>query len=140
VLAGEQGWLPDDDAPLRRLGDGVRVLGQVSARDASALYAGADLFVFPSRHEGFGIPVLEAMVQGTAVVCSDIPVLREVGGDAAQFVPLDDIDALADTIDALLRDGRARDALVARGLAHAQGYSWERCADATIAVYREALG
>jgi alpha-1,3-rhamnosyl/mannosyltransferase len=139
VLAGEQGWLPDDDAPLRRLGDGVRVLGQVSARDASALYAGADLFVFPSRHEGFGIPVLEAMVQGTAVVCSDIPVLREVGGDAAQFVPLDDVEALADTIDALLRDGQAREALVARGLAHAAGYSWERCADATIAVYREAL-
>jgi glycosyltransferase involved in cell wall biosynthesis len=139
VLAGEEGWLSDDDAALRRLGDRVRLLGPVSERDATALYSGADLFVFPSRHEGFGIPVLEAMAQGTAVVCSDIPALREVGGDAARFVPVDDVEALADAIGSLLRDGAAREALVTRGLEHAQGYSWERCADATIAVYHEAL-
>ena len=139
VLAGEEGWLADDDAPLRRLGDRVKLLGRVSERDATALYAGADLFVFPSRHEGFGIPVLEAMAQGTPVVCSDIPVFREVAGDAARFVPVDDVAALADTIGALLGDAAARDALVARGLEHVQAFSWERCADATIAVYREAL-
>ena len=106
VLAGEEGWLADDDAPLRRLGDRVKLLGRVSERDATALYAGADLFVFPSRHEGFGIPVLEAMAQGTPVVCSDIPVFREVAGDAARFVPVDDVAALADTIGSLLGDSR----------------------------------
>ena len=141
VLAGPEGWLGDDDgdAALRRLGDRVRLLGAVSEADATALYAGADLFAFPSRHEGFGIPVLEAMAQGTAVVCSDIPALREVGGDVARFVPVDDVEALAEMIGSLLRDSAARDALVTRGLAHAQGYSWERCVDATIGVYHEAL-
>jgi len=139
VLAGHEGWLADHDAALAALGDRVRLLGSVSSADAAALYAGADLFVFPSRHEGFGIPVLEAMAQGTAVVASDIPVLREVGGDAACFVPLDEPDALADAMRSLLHDAAAREALVARGLDHVQAYSWDRCADATIAVYEEAL-
>jgi glycosyltransferase involved in cell wall biosynthesis len=139
VLAGQVGWVSDDEAAIRRLGRRVRSLGPVPEADATALYAGADLFVFPSRHEGFGIPVLEAMTQGTAVVASAIPALREVGGDAARFVPVDDVDALADAIGSLLRDAGARTALAARGLEHAQGYSWERCVDATLAVYHEAL-
>jgi alpha-1,3-rhamnosyl/mannosyltransferase len=139
VLGGSEGWLSDDDALIQTLGDRVRLIGPVPEADAAALYAGADLFAFPSRHEGFGIPVLEAMAQGTPVVASDIPALREVGGDAARFVAVDDVDALADAIGALLRDDAARAALVARGLEHAQGFSWERCADATIAVYHEAL-
>jgi alpha-1,3-rhamnosyl/mannosyltransferase len=140
VLAGEAGWGSDDtSAAIRRLGDRVRLVGAVPPRDLSALYAGADLFAFPSRHEGFGIPVLEAMAQGTAVVAADIPVLREIGGDAARFVPAGDADALADAIVGLLHDDAARAALAARGVAHAQAFSWERCADATIAVYEEAL-
>ena len=140
VLAGDAGWGGDDSAAIRRLGDRVRLLGQVQSADLAALYAGADLFVFPSRHEGFGIPVLEAMAQQTAVVAADIPVLREVGGDAARFVPVGDADTLADAIATLLRDDAARSSLAARGLAHAQRYSWERCVDATVAVYEEALG
>jgi glycosyltransferase involved in cell wall biosynthesis len=141
VLAGEAGWGSDDtSAKVRALGDRVRLVGRVRPRDLSALYAGADLFVFPSRHEGFGIPVLEAMAQETAVVAADIPVLREIGGGAARFVPVGDADALAGAVVALLHDDAARAALAARGLAHAQGYSWERCVDATIAVYEEAIG
>ena len=61
-----------------------------------ALYRGADLFAFPSLHEGFGLPVLEAMAQGTAVLCSDIPVLREVGGDARGFVTANDSDGVGE--------------------------------------------
>ena len=139
VLAGEAGWGGDDGAAIRRLGNRVRLLGQVPSADLAALYAGADLFAFPSRHEGFGIPVLEAMAQETAVVAADIPVLREVGNDAACFVPVGDADALADAIATLLRDDAARSSLAARGLTHAQRYSWERCVDATVAVYEEAL-
>jgi glycosyltransferase involved in cell wall biosynthesis len=139
VLAGHEGWLADHDRALAALGDRVQLLGSVGTADAAALYAGADLFVFPSRHEGFGIPVLEAMVQGTAVIATDIPALREVGGDAACFVPLDEPDALADAMRSLLHDPAARDALVARGLDHVQAYSWDRCIDATIDVYEEAL-
>ncbi len=139
VLAGGAGWGDDDGAAIRRLGDRVRLLGQLQPADLAPLYAGADLFAFPSRHEGFGIPVLEAMAQQTAVVAADIPVLREVGGDAARFVPVGDADALADAIATLLRDDVTRSSLAARGLAHAQHYSWERCIDATVAVYEEAL-
>ena len=81
------------------------------------LFAGADLFAFPSHHEGFGIPVLEAMAQGTPVVCSDIPALREVAGDAACFVAPDDVDGWVDAITVLYDDAAAHAALVEAGSA-----------------------
>ncbi|HEY3669386.1 MAG TPA: glycosyltransferase family 1 protein, partial [Acidimicrobiia bacterium] len=95
VLAGPPGWKPDDtDAALaQELGDRVRLLGPVHREQLFPLFAGADLYALPSRHEGFGIPALEAMAQETPVLCSDIPALREVAGDAARFVPPDDTDA-----------------------------------------------
>lgn len=141
VLAGPPGWKPDDDDAevARKLGDRVRLLGPVHREQLLALFAGADLFAFPSRHEGFGIPVLEAMAQGTAVVCSDIPALREVAGDAARFAAPDDIDGWVDAITTLHADDRARAALVASGAARVANFSWDRCARETAAVYREAL-
>ena len=86
VLAGPAGWMEDEAsvlAPARRLGDRVRTIGRVGDPMLSALYRGADLFAFPSRHEGFGIPVLEAMAQETPVLAADIPALREVASGAA---------------------------------------------------------
>ena len=142
VLAGPPGWKPDDaDAEVaRELGDRVRLLGPVHREQLFPLFAGADLYAFPSRHEGFGIPVLEAMAQETPVLCSDIPALREVAGDAARFVSPDDIDGWVDALTDLLGDADARAALVAAGSARVANYSWERCARETAAVYREALG
>jgi alpha-1,3-rhamnosyl/mannosyltransferase len=141
VLAGPPGWKPDDaDAEAaRELGDRVRLLGPVHREQLFPLFAGADLYAFPSRHEGFGIPVLEAMAQGTAVLCSDIPALREVAGDAARFVAPDDTEAWTDALAELLGDPEARAVLVAAGRARVEGYSWERCARETAAVYGEAL-
>jgi glycosyltransferase involved in cell wall biosynthesis len=141
VLAGPAGWKPDDaDAEVaHELGDRVRLLGPVHREQLFPLFAGADMFVFPSRHEGFGIPVLEAMAQGTPVVCSDIPALREVAGDAAVFVAPDDVDGWIDAITALHADDGARAGLIAAGSARVAGYSWERCARETATVYREAL-
>ena len=142
VLAGPKGWLADDEdgAVARALGDRLRLLGPVGRHDIFPLFAGADLFAFPSRHEGFGIPVLEAMAQDTAVVCSDIPALREVGGDGARFVPPDDIDAWVEALRDLLLHDSVRRALADRGRERVQGFSWPRCAAATAAVYAEALG
>ena len=142
VLAGPPGWKPDDaDAAVARaLGDRVRLLGPVDREQLFPLFAGADLFAFPSRHEGFGIPVLEAMAQGTAVLCSDIPALREVAGDAARFVAPDDtrwLDRRAHHPAG--RRCRRAGALVAAGDARVANYSWERCTRETAAVYREAL-
>ena len=141
VLAGPPGWKPDDDDAevARGLGDRVRLLGPVHREQLFPLFAGADLYAFPSRHEGFGIPVLEAMAQETPVLCSDIPALREVAGDAARFVPPDDTDAWVDALNDLLGDANARAALVASGNVRVANYSWERCARETAAVYREAL-
>ena len=141
VLAGPQGWKPDDtDAVVAHaLGDRVRLLGPVGREDLFPLFAGADLFAFPSRHEGFGIPVAEAMAQGTAVVCADIPALREVAGDAARFVAPDDVEGWVTALRELLASAGARAALADRGSARVERYSWERCAAETVAVYREAL-
>jgi glycosyltransferase involved in cell wall biosynthesis len=139
VLAGASGWLVDDEAAVRALGDRARLLGPVPEMHLASLFAGADLFAFPSRHEGFGIPVLEAMAQQTAVVCGDIPALREVAGDAARFVGPDDVDGWAHALIELLTDERQRADLVARGCAHAPRYSWDRCAAETAAVYREVV-
>ena len=144
VLAGPSGWLDSDLVPLpvrERLGDRLRLLGQVADdADLRALYAGADLFAFPSRHEGFGLPVLEAMVQGTPVVCADIPALREVAGGAAHFLPADDVGAWVEGLASLLDDESARSRLAAAGRLRAGDFSWERTVAATRAVYLEALG
>jgi len=79
------------------------------------------------------------MAQGTPVVCSDIPGLRETAGDAAVFVAPDDVDGWIDAITMLHDDAGAHDALVEAGSARVANYSWERCARETAAVYREAL-
>ncbi len=141
VLAGPPGWKPDDTDAVaaRALGDRVRLLGPVAREHLFPLFAGADLFAFPSRHEGFGIPVAEAMAQGTAVVCSDIPALREVAGDAARFVGPDDLDGWIAAFRTLLTDADARARLVSAGTERVGRYSWERCARETVAVYEEAL-
>ena len=141
VLAGPPGWKPDDEdgEVARALGDRVRLLGPVAREHIFPLFAGADLFAFPSRHEGFGIPVVEAMAQGTAVLCADIPALREVAGDAAVFVAPDDLDGWVVALRTLLADDTSRAALVTRGHERVSRYSWERCTAATVAVYEEAL-
>ena len=118
----------------------MRVLGPVPEMHLSSLFAGADLFAFPSRHEGFGIPVLEAMAQRTAVVCGDIPALREVAGDAARFVAPDDVDGWAQALDrAAHRRARNATSSSRAGARTRPRYSWDRCAAETAAVYREVV-
>jgi glycosyltransferase involved in cell wall biosynthesis len=143
VIVGPRGWLGTAEAiakPASELGDRVHFTGPVRADRLLALYHGADLFAFPSIHEGFGLPVLEAMAQSTAVVCSDIPVLREVAGDAARFVPADDPDAWAAELVELLGDDATRSVLEGRGRERAASFTWERCVARTREVYREVLG
>jgi glycosyltransferase involved in cell wall biosynthesis len=143
VMVGPAGWLDTEEAirdPVHALGDRISVTGPVRADRLLALYRGADLFAFPSLHEGFGLPVLEAMAQSTAVLCADIPVLREVGGDAARFAPAHEPEAWADAIADILRDGDAREAMAHAGRVRAASFTWERCVDRTRAVYRDVLG
>ncbi len=141
VLVGPEGWLTAElHATLAdlRLGDRVRLTGFVEDRDLGAWYSGADLFVFPSLYEGFGLPPLEAMRCGAPVVTSNVSSLPEVVGDAAVTVDPLDVPALASAMRVMLKDRGRADELRARGLARAAEFSWARTARETLAVYRDA--
>ncbi len=118
----------------------VRFLGPIPEEDRPALYAGADLFVYPSVYEGFGLPPLEAMACGTPVVCAGRTSLPEVVGEAALLVDPEDDASLLGGILKLLKDADLRAELRARGLERARKLTWRRTAEATCWVYLRALG
>jgi len=143
VVVGPPGWSGAPRviaAAAEALGDRLVFTGPLRADRLAALYHGSSLFVFPSLHEGFGLPVLEAMAQEVPVLCSDIPVLHEVAGHGARYVPATDVDAWTDALVELLSDERARRDLGATGRARASNFTWEGCVARTRAVYHELLG
>jgi len=103
------------------------------------LYRGASAFVYPSLYEGFGIPPLEAMSFGCPVVCCPVASLPEVVGDAAAFFDPDETDSLVRAIDQVTDDKAFRTLLVQRGTARLANFSWQRCAQETLQVYRGLL-
>jgi glycosyltransferase involved in cell wall biosynthesis len=133
VVVGGRGW---QDGPLvnalkdRLPSQRVRWLGYIPESELAALYTGADLFVYASTLEGFGLPVLEAMACGTPVLASDIDALREVGGDAARYVPADDASAFARAIDEMLGDRASKRIALMEGPARARDFSWTHTAEA----------
>jgi glycosyltransferase involved in cell wall biosynthesis len=140
VLAGFRGWLNADivsEEARRVIGDDLIQAGPVDERDLWSLYGGAMLLALPSRHEGFGLTAVEAMTQGTPVVCSDLPVTREILGPAAVRLPAGDIGAWAEAIEALVSDPNRRRRLGGEGRRWAARYSTSRFVAATRAVYRE---
>ncbi len=141
VLAGRKGWLYDDIVAEAREGavEGRVVLpGYVAAEDLPALLSGALAFVFPSLHEGFGLPVLEAMACGTPVICSSASALPEVAGNAALLIDPRDQDRWAEAMMRLCAHPALRDELRAKGLLRATEFSWDRCADGVLEALREA--
>jgi glycosyltransferase involved in cell wall biosynthesis len=143
VLAGLAGWGAGALAAAvaaSGVADRILVPGYVPDADKAALFTGADVFVYPSRYEGFGLPVLEAMACGTPVVTTTGGSLPEVAGDAAALVAPGDTGALAAAIAKLAGDPRARQDAATRGLKRAAGFTWDRCAALTAAAYQRALG
>ncbi len=131
-------WNGDQREQLRRLGlaGAVRQLRGLSRLQLASLYRGARLVLQPSEAEGFGLPVIEALACGAAVLASDIPVLREVGGAAATYRPVGEVAAWAAAADAILRDGPVGGAPPRHErLARAARFSWRRHAETILDAY-----
>ncbi|TNC20825.1 glycosyltransferase family 4 protein [Amycolatopsis alkalitolerans] len=111
--------------------------GYLSEVDLRNVVAGASALVLPSRDEGFGLPVLEALACDVPVVCTDIPALREISGGYTRLVPYHDVEALTEALGQAVTEPRVASMSVERR-AHAAGFTWRRCADATVAAYRRA--
>ena len=139
MLAGpDKGGRAEAERLAAELGvaDRVELRGHVPQDELAALYRGAACLVFPSRYEGFGLPVLEAMASGTPVVATRAGALPEVAGEAAILVEEGNAPALAGGIERAIAD---RERLRAAGLARAARYSWAETARRTLEAYRELL-
>jgi alpha-1,3-rhamnosyl/mannosyltransferase len=130
---------PSHRLRIRELGLEGRVewRGKVPAEAMPDLIASADLVVYPSLYEGFGFPALEAMAAGTPLVASNAACLPEVLGDGALLVDPTDVKAFTDAVDAAITNKDVRCDLIEKGKARAALYTWRRCADLTVEVYRE---
>ncbi|MGQ0830817.1 MAG: glycosyltransferase family 4 protein [Microthrixaceae bacterium] len=134
VIVGPTGW--STELPAGR----ARRLGFVPEVDLHALYAAATVVAYPSLREGFGLPVLEAMAQGAAVVTSSVTSTAEVAGDAAVLVDPLDVDQIAGALERLLADEELRERLGAAARARAATFTWERTASQVLAVYAHVAG
>jgi glycosyltransferase involved in cell wall biosynthesis len=121
------------------VGEDVRLLGHCSTSELDSLYTLASCLVLPTLHEGFGLPVLEAMARSLPVACSDIPALREVGGSAALYFDPRSPAQIAAAISELIADTGLAGRLRELGRVQAGGFSWAAAAAGTLACYRRAL-
>ena len=141
VIVGSKSW---KGAPLHRtiqelgIGDRVHFTGALPFEDLVVVYALAKTFCFPSFEEGFGLPALEAMASGVPVVVSDLPVMREVCGDAAVYVDPHEPESIAEGLRRSLGGAGERERLCRAGLARATGFTWERAADEMLACLERA--
>jgi glycosyltransferase involved in cell wall biosynthesis len=139
VLAGPRSFLQTPvEEIIGRLDIAEQILltGPLTDKDLPALYNGAQLFVFPSLYEGFGLPVLEALSCGTPVITSTCSSLPEVAGEAAILVDPYDVNAIAVAMQQVLSEPKLAAEMVDAGLARAKQFSWERTAQETMAVYQ----
>lgn len=140
VVVGPDGWGVDLEQTLAPLGDRCVRLGQLDRADLEAVYALATVFAFPSFDEGFGLPVLEAMAQGTAVVTSAGTATEEVAGAAAALVDPHDVESIRAGISTVLENESVRAGLVVAGHERVASSSWEATADRYHRVFDELAG
>ncbi len=142
VVVGAIGWQESDIVaelePLSRKGQ-VRVLNYVDDEGLALLYAGARAVLYASLYEGFGLPIAEAMASGSPVLASNVGCMREIAEGAGLLVDPRDVSSIADGIRRLIEDEADCEARRAAGLERAAQFTWQRCADETLAVYRRVL-
>ncbi|HXJ95262.1 MAG TPA: glycosyltransferase family 1 protein [Terriglobia bacterium] len=142
LLAGNDGYGSEavhDFIRRERLGGRIHTPGYVSPGQLESLYKAANVFLFPSFEEGFGIPVLEAMARGVPVIAAGTSSLPEVGGDAALYVNPHSVEEMAAKVRQIVEDGKLGAGLVQRGRARVQQFTWQSTADKTLAVYNNVL-
>jgi glycosyltransferase involved in cell wall biosynthesis len=143
VIGGARGWLYEEVfarvEELKLTGD-VLFPGYIPPDELPLWYNAAELFVYPSLYEGFGLPPLEAMACGTPVITSNVSSLPEVVGEAGLTVDPMDSEGLAEAMNQVLSDGILRQSMREQGLARAGRFSWAKAAQETVEVYQRALG
>ncbi|HFE65934.1 MAG TPA: glycosyltransferase family 1 protein [Chloroflexi bacterium] len=140
IISGGKGWLYEEmmaEVERQGLNGRVRFIGFVDDADLPALYSDADLFVFPSLYEGFGLPLLEAMACGAPVISSDASSLPEVAGDTAVLLPSHNQTAWTNAIFDLLAHPDKRTALVAGGFRQARQFTWQTAAQTLLEIYQK---
>jgi glycosyltransferase involved in cell wall biosynthesis len=143
VIAGDKGWMYNgilEAAGASAAKQAIQLAGFVAEEDLPVMISAADLLVLISLWEGFGLPVVEAMACGTAVLTSNTSALAEVTGDAGLQVDPCDTQAITDAIERVLSEDSLREQLRAKGLARASAFTWENTARKTLAVLREIAG
>lgn len=143
VLAGAKGWMYDEIFVLAAtlgLNDRIRILGFVANEDLPMLYGKAQVFVYPSLFEGFGLPVLEAMQCGAPVITTNVSSLPEVAGDAAILISPDDTAGLVTSLTRLLSEPALRDEMHGKSLEQAARFSWRKTAEQTAETYHSVWG
>jgi glycosyltransferase involved in cell wall biosynthesis len=132
VLVGGRGWRDEKISEAihdaRLAGERVITTGYIDIEDKPCLMSGAEVFVWPSHYEGFGLPIIEAMSCGTPVITANNSSLPEAGGDAALYVDSSDNKQLVEGLISLLNNSKKRKEMVSKGYKQAQKFSWEKCA------------
>ena len=138
VIVGKKGWKYshiEESLKEFKLENDVIFPGYMEAEDLRKMYAAATVFVFPSLYEGFGIPPLEAMACGCPVVSSNVASLPEVVGDAGILVEPKNARKIAESVISLIENDQIRNMLIERGLRRAEKFSWQKSAEAALAVF-----
>jgi glycosyltransferase involved in cell wall biosynthesis len=142
VLIGGKGWLYEpifkeiENSPYR---ENIYHLNYLSDELVALFYSNADVFVYPSYYEGFGLPVLEAMTLGCPVITANTSSLPEVGGDAVLYIDPFSVEDLADKILKVISDRQLRSDLITKGFQQASLFSWEKTAQSTLTAYKSLL-
>jgi len=138
LLVGEKGWGHNHISTLIKqldLKQSVKELGWIDENDLNTIYSAAEMFIFPSWYEGFGLPILEAMSCRLPVILSDIPTHREIANDSALYFKPGDKIELAENIYSILNDNSKKGNMITKGLERTKYFSWQKTAQEMIKIY-----
>lgn len=142
IIAGRTGWDTDESvAAIKQLEakNSGRWLDYVSLEELRALFQAASLYIHPSLHEGFGLTLLQAFASGTPVLTSNITAMPETAGGAAYLVDPLSVDSIKVALKTLLTSAHLREELAAKGLERVKDFSWKKCAEQTLVVYKSVI-